>query len=41
MALPYYLQQAAAERIKILLAALGDHAGPIGAAVVAHKRLEG
>jgi glucokinase len=41
MALPYYLQQAAAERIKILLAALGDHAGPIGAAVVAYKRLEG
>jgi glucokinase len=38
MAVPYYLQQAAAERIRILPAALGDHAGTIGAAVVAQKR---
>lgn len=39
MAQPYYLQQAGAQRIKILAAALGDHAGTIGAAVVAQQRL--
>lgn len=40
MAVPFYLQQAEAEKIRILPAALGDHAGTIGAAVVAQKRLE-
>ena len=39
MAVPYYLQQADADRIRILPATLGDHAGTIGAAVVAQKRL--
>ena len=36
----YYLQQTDAERIQILSGTLGDHAGPIGAAVVAQKRLK-
>lgn len=36
----YYLQQAGAERVQILPGTLGDHAGPIGAAVIAQQRLE-
>ncbi len=36
---PYYLQQQDAERIRILPSALGDDAGPVGAAVVAYRRL--
>jgi len=39
MAVPYYLQGADADRIRILPAALGDDAGTIGAAVVAQSRL--
>jgi glucokinase len=35
----YYLQQTGAEKIQILPSALGDQAGPIGAAVVAQKRM--
>jgi glucokinase len=34
-----YLQQDYDERIQIVPATLGDHAGPIGAAVVAQPRL--
>ena len=36
----YYLQQKYIDRIKIVPATLGDHAGTIGAAVVAQRRLE-
>jgi len=36
----HYLQQKHADRIRIVPAALGDHAGTIGAAVVAQRRLE-
>jgi len=35
----YYLQQQNAERIRIVPSALGDDAGPVGAAVVASRRL--
>ncbi|MGC9398097.1 MAG: ROK family protein [Anaerolineae bacterium] len=35
----YYLQQENAERIRIVPAALGDDAGPVGAAVIAYRRL--
>jgi glucokinase len=35
----YYLQQTDAEKIKILPSSLGDHAGTIGAAVIAHQRI--
>lgn len=35
----YYLQQADAERIQLLPGTLGDHAGTIGAAVIAQGRL--
>ncbi len=35
----YYLQQRDAERIRIVPSALGDDAGPVGAAVVAYRRL--
>jgi glucokinase len=38
-AVPYYLQQADAQRIRILPGTLGDHAGTIGAAVIAQRRL--
>lgn len=36
----HYLQQKHADRIQIVPATLGDHAGTIGAAVVAQRRLE-
>ena len=39
MAVEYYLQQADAERIQILPGTLGDHAGTIGAVVIAQRRL--
>jgi len=35
----YYLQQTDAERVQILPSTLGDHAGTIGAAVIAQKRM--
>ena len=35
----YYLQQRNAERIRIVPSVLGDDAGPVGAAVVAYRRL--
>ena len=35
----YYLQQKHAERVRIVPSALGDDAGPVGAAVVAYRRL--
>jgi glucokinase len=35
----YYLQQKNAERIRIVPSVLGDDAGPVGAAVVAYRRL--
>jgi glucokinase len=35
----YYLQQTDAEKVQILPSSLGDHAGPIGAAVIAQQRL--
>lgn len=35
----YYLQQKSAERIRIVPSVLGDDAGPVGAAVVAYRRL--
>ena len=35
----YYLQQTDAEKVQILPSTLGDHAGPIGAAVIAQQRL--
>ncbi len=35
----YYLQQTDAERVRIVAGTLGDHAGTIGAAVVAQHRL--
>jgi glucokinase len=37
----HYLQQQGAERIRIVPAFLGDHAGTIGAATVAKRRLQG
>jgi glucokinase len=36
----HYLQQKNADRIKILISTLGDHAGTIGAAVAAQRRLQ-
>lgn len=36
----HYLQRRGAENIRIVPAALGDDAGPVGAAVVAQRRLE-
>jgi len=36
----HYLQQKNAEQIRIVPAALGDNAGPVGAAVVAQRRLQ-
>jgi len=39
MAVEYYLQQTDAERIQILPGTLRDHAGTIGAAVIAQRRL--
>ncbi len=36
----YFLQQENAESIRILPSALGDDAGPVGAAVVAYRRLQ-
>ena len=36
----FYLQQTDAEKIRILPSILGDHAGPIGAAVIAQQRLK-
>lgn len=39
-AINHYLQQIDADRIKIVTAALGDHAGTIGASVVAQRRLD-
>jgi glucokinase len=35
----YYLQQKNAERIRIVPSVLGDDAGPVGAAVIASRRL--
>lgn len=37
----YYIQQEHAERVRIAPSALGDDAGPVGAAVAAHRRLAG
>jgi len=37
----YFLQQENAESIRIVPSALGDDAGPVGAAVVAYRRLQG
>ena len=36
----YYLQQKNSDKVRIVPAALGDHAGTIGAAVVAQRRLD-
>ena len=36
----HYLQRAGAEQIRVVPSVLGDDAGPIGAAVVARRRLQ-
>ena len=36
----YYMQQTGADKVRIVAATLGDYAGVLGAAVLAHQRTE-